>query len=116
MQALPAFGALSCHRPETSTGFQTFFEYQHSNLSKERTIKHHFMQAVLGHLTFSEYHHSNSCGKKDDRATIYKRCGPITDKKLVANRFDELVAKYYVPHAQQENLQEQAEPNFRTED
>ena len=44
---------LKCRRPEAWTGFQTFFEYQHSNLCK-----------------------------KNDRPSLYERCLLITDCSL----------------------------------
>ena len=42
-------------------------------------------------------------------------CSINLDKKLVVNRFDELVTKYCVAHAQQENVQKLAEPAPRTD-
>ena len=49
----------------------------------------------------------------DDERTM---CSNTVHKKLVVNRFDELINKYFVAHAQQENVQKLAEPTSSTKD
>ena len=43
-------------------------------------------------------------------------CLNNVNKKLTVNKFDKLVTKYYAAHAQQENVQELAEPTSSTKD
>ena len=38
------------------------------------------------------------------------------DKKLVVNRFYKLVSRYYMLHAQKENIKKLAEPTSNTKD
>ena len=77
---------------------------------QKRMTEHCFINVVFEQLSFLEWLNSKSSKKEWSKTVQQAMRSSNVNKKLVVNRLSELVSKYYVAHAQQENVQNLAEP------